>query len=199
MSTSLNWEEVHARLDRTRRALEASEASSEECTRILRTRATSLARPLPQPRAAAETLELLVFALAEGRYGVEARYVSAVTSLPELTPVPCAPAFVRGVVNHRGRILAVLDLRKLFELPKQEIREDSSIVAVEAWGMSFGILADKVVGTVQCAASDLVPPPAALPAARRLFLKGVTAEMVSVLDLEAMARDPRLVVNEEIG
>jgi purine-binding chemotaxis protein CheW len=139
-------------------------------------------------------LDLLVFCLAGAQYAVEIGGVAEVMPLREFTPVPCTPPFVRGVVNHRGRILAVLDLGKLFQLAGQLNRQDSVFIAVEAGGHSFGILADMVVGTVQCAASDLSPPPA-LPASR-LFLKGVTVEMVAVLDLEALARDPRLIVNE---
>jgi purine-binding chemotaxis protein CheW len=152
-----------------------------------------------QTAAASEMLDLLVFSLSDARYAVKTGDVAEVTPLRELTPVPCTPPFVRGVVNHRGRILAVLDLGKFFELAGQSIRQDSFIIAVEARGLSFGILADLVVGTVQCAATELSPAPAALPAARRIFLKGVTAEMVAVLDLEALARDPHLIVNEEIG
>ncbi len=154
---------------------------------------------LLQAEAASEMLDLLVFSLADARYAVETGGVADVTPLRELTPVPCTPPFVRGVVNHRGRILAVLDLGKFFELPGQVIRPDSFIIAVEAGGLSFGILADMVVGTVQCAESDLSPPPTGLPAARRIFVKGVTAEMVAVLDLEALAQDPRMIVNEGIG
>jgi purine-binding chemotaxis protein CheW len=169
-----------------------------DAKRILRERAQALARPLAQTEAASERLDLLVFSLTDARYAVETGGLAEVTPLRELTPVPCAPPFVRGVVNHRGRILAVLDLGRFFELTGQAIKPDSVIVTVEAGGLSFGILTDMVVGTVQCAASDLSPPPAELPAARRIFLKGVTAEMVAVLDLEALARDPRLIVNEEI-
>jgi purine-binding chemotaxis protein CheW len=200
MPLGLNWEEVHARLERTSRAIEGREGvSPDDAKRILRERAQGLARPLAQEETASEILDLLVFSLTDIRYAVETGEVVDVTPLRELTPVPCTPPFVRGVVNHRGRILEVLDLGKFFELPGHTIRQDSFVIAVEAGGLSFGILADTVVGTVQCAASDISPPPAALAAARRIFLKGVTADMVTVLNLETLARDPRLIVNEGIG
>ena len=199
MPTRLDWEKAHARLEQKSRAIEGGQrVLPAEARRILREKAQALARPLAQAEAASEMLDLLVFSIADARYAVETAEVAEVTPLRELTPVPCTPPFVRGVVNHRGRILAVLDLGRLFELPGQAIRQDSFIVVVEAGGLSFGILTDMVVGTVQCAGSDLSIPPAALSAARRIFLKGVTAEMVAVLDLEALARDPRLIVNEEI-
>ena len=199
MPTRLDWEEVHARLERTSPAIEGGQrVLPADARRILREKAQALARPLAQSEAASEMLDLLVFSIADARYAVETAEVAEVTPLREVTVVPCTPAFVRGVVNHRGRILAVLDLGELFELSGQAIRQDSFIVLVEAGGLSFGILSDMVVGTVQCPGSVLSTPPAALSAARRIFLKGVTAEMVAVLDLEALARDPRLIVNEEI-
>jgi purine-binding chemotaxis protein CheW len=199
MPTRFNWEKVHAQLERTNRAIEGGEAVLPDAAKlILRDRAKSLARPLERGEVASEMLDLLVFCVADVRYAVETGDVVEVTPLRDLTPVPCTPPFVRGVVNHRGRILAVLDLGKLLELPEQAIGQDSFIIAVEAGGLSLGILTDMVVGTVQCAATDISPPPAALPAARRIYLKGVTAEMVAVLDPDALARDPRLTVNEEI-
>ena len=161
-------EQADTRPERTSRAIEEGQkVLPGDARRILRERAQVLARPLAQAEAASERLDLLVFSLADSRYAVETGGVAEVTPLRDLTPVPCTPPFVRGVVNHRGRILAVLDLGKLFDLPVQAITRNSFIVAVEAGNRAFGILTDTVVGTVQCAASDLSPPPAALPAARR--------------------------------
>jgi len=200
MPRELSGEEVDGRLAKSSRAIKRGEGVLPDAARrILRDRAQALARPLAQAEVASEMMDMLVFSLAGARYAVETGGVVEVMPLREFTPVPCTPPFVRGVVNHRGRILAVLDLGKLFELPGQPIRQDSVFIAIATQGLSFGILADMVVGTVQCGASDLSPSPATLSAAPRIFVKGVTPEMVVVLDLEALARDPRLTVNEEIS
>ncbi|MBI4560530.1 MAG: chemotaxis protein CheW [Candidatus Rokubacteria bacterium] len=158
-----------------------------------------MAKPLEEAGAPAEVLELLVLSLAGERYGIETAYVLEVLPLRELTPVPCTPAFVLGVVNHRGRILPVLDLRRLFELAGQGATEGSRAVAVEAGGMTFGILADAVTGVVRIGVDAAASLPVTLTGDRQAFIRGVTGEMVAVLDLEALARDPRITVNEEVG
>lgn len=165
----------------------------------MRDRAQALAKPLAEVRTPAEALDLLVFSLPGERYGIETAHVRGVISLRDLTPVPCTPPVILGVVNHRGRILPVLDLRGLFKLPGQGITEGGRVVAVEAGGMTFGIFADAVAGTIRVAAHEIALPPVSLSAGRQAFIRGITGEMVAVLDLEALARDPRIVVNEEVG
>lgn len=171
----------------------------EQVKGILRERAQALAKPAEEARAPAEPLELLVFSLAGERYGIETAHVLEVVPLRGLTPVPSTPSWILGVVNHRGRILPVLDLRRLFELAGQGIPEGSRIVAVEGGGMTFGIFADGVTGIIRLGADEVVPPPVSLAGDRRAFIRGVTAGMVGVLDLESLARDPRITVNEEVG
>jgi purine-binding chemotaxis protein CheW len=196
----IDWQEAYARLEQARQALEAGgDLPAEAVSRILRDRARALAKPLEEAGAPAEVLELLVLSLAGERYGVETAHVLEVIPLRELTPVPCTPSFVLGVVNHRGRILPVLDLRRLFELAGQGATEGSRAVAVEAGGMTFGILADAVTGVVRIGVDAVASPPVTLTGDRQAFIRGVTGEMVAVLDLDALARDPRITVNEEVG
>ena len=144
-------------------------------------------------------LHLAVFVLAGARYGIEAAYVLEVAPLRELTPVPCTPPHILGVMNHRGRILPILDLRNLFALAAQEMTAESRVVAVEVDGMTFGILADAVLGTMQVGIHEVVLPPVTLLHDQQAALRGVTGEMIAVLDLEALARDPRLTVDEEVA
>ena len=195
---AVNWQAAYSRLEQTRRTLETGGSlPPEEVKRILRDRAQALAKPLAEARTPAEVLDLLVFSLAGERYGIETAYVLEVIPLQELTPVACTPPVILGVVNHGGRILPVLDFRRLFELPGQGVTEGSQVVAVEVGEMTFGIFADSVVGIVRVGAHEVVPPPVALTGGRQTLIRGITAEMLAVLDLEAMARDPRLMVNDE--
>lgn len=201
MAEHVNWQTASLRLTQTREALEAGgERSPDEIKRILRERALALAKPLAEARTPGEVLDLLVFSLAGERYGVETTHVLEVISLRELTPVPCTPPVILGVVNHRGRILPVLDLRRLFGLSGQGVTDGGRIVVVEAGRMTCGIFADAVAGTIQVAAHEVAHPPAVTPGGgRQAFIRGVTGEMVAVLDLEVLARDQRIVVNDEVG
>ena len=194
----VDWQAAYARLEETRRALEAGGAlPPEEIERILRARAAALAKPIEEAPTPTDLLDLLVFSLAQERYAIETSHVLEVIPLRDLTPVPCTPPFVLGVVNHRGRILPVLDLRGLLDLGCQGAPEGSRVIVVEAGGMTFGVLADAVSESVRVGSPELAPPAATLTGGRQTFLRGVTGEMVAVLDLEGLARDRRIVVDDE--
>ena len=172
---------------------------NEEVQRILKKRAEALARALQERQTLAEPLELLVFSLAGERYAVDTAHVHDVVPLRDVTPLPCTPSFVLGVVNHRGRILPVLDFRRLFGLVGEGVPEGARLVAAEAGGVRFAIFADNIVGTTRVERRDVTPPPATFTDDRKAWLLGVTGEMVAVLDLEGMVRESRIVVNEEVS
>ena len=197
MTDGFTWQEAYTKLDRARQTLEAGgNLSAEDVGRILRERARALARPLAESKTPAEVLDVLVFSLAGERYGVEASYVLEVLPLRELTPLPCVPPVFAGVMNYRGRILPVLDIRRLFGLSGQGTTEGNRVVVMEANSMALGILTESVAGIVRIDAQEITPPPATLAGNRQAFLRGVTGEMLAVIDLPTLIRDPRVVVNE---
>ena len=169
-----------------------------DVARILRERAQALARPAAHAEAPADALDLLVFSLSGERYAIELGSALQVVPLRGVTPVPCTPTFVLGVINHRGRILAVLDLRRLWNLPGAST-PSGRIVVVEAGDTTLGIFAEAIEGTVPVEAGQLTAPPVALAGGQPVFIRGVTADMVAVLDLGALARDPRITVCDEAG
>ena len=196
---SINWQEAYARLERTRRALDTDGLPPEEVRRILRERAEVLARPKEKAQLPSEVLELLVFSLGEERYGVEPTCVLDVVPLGRLTPIPSAPRFILGVINHGGKLLPVLDLGRFLDPAGQGGTDGKWVVAVETGGMMFGIVCAAVAGIIRIGAEEIAPPPATLPAGSRAFIPGVTRDLVAILDLEALTQDPRIVVNEEVG
>ena len=171
--------------------------SSPDDVEILRARARTLARP-PEPAPAATLLDVLEFRLAQERYALEARYVREVYPLKDVTPLPCTPSFVIGIVNVRGRILPVLDLKKLFDLPEQGLTDLHRIILVEAHEVEFGLLADATVGVRSIPADTLQPSLPTLTGIRGEYLKGVTADRLVVLDVGRILADPKIIVHEEV-
>ena len=108
----------------------------------------------------------------------------------------CVPPVFAGVMNYRGRILPVLDIRRLFGLSGQGTTEGNRVVVIEANSMALGILTESVAGIVRIDAQEITPPPVTLAGDRQAFLRGVTGEMLAVIDLPTLIRDPRVVVNE---
>lgn len=175
----------------------STSAAQSAAAQILHDRAQVLARPPKQ--AAADTLfELLEFRLAQERYAVETRYVREVYPLKDLTPLPCTPAFVLGVVNVRGHILPVLDLKKFFDLPETGLTDLHCIILVRERDLEFGLLADVIVGVRSIPVTSLQPSLPTLTGIRSDYLKGVTDECLVVLDLARLLADPIIIVHEEV-
>ncbi|HEX4120753.1 MAG TPA: chemotaxis protein CheW [Verrucomicrobiae bacterium] len=150
------------------------------------------------PAQAQGDLELLEFRLAQERYALEARFVREVSTFKDLTPLPCCPPFVLGIVNVRGRILPVLDLKKFFDLPEKGLTDLHRIILVGDNDLELGLLADMIVGVRSIPAAGLQDSLPTLTGVRGDYLKGVTAERLVVLDLAHILADPRIIVHEEV-
>ena len=172
--------------------------SDTETDQILRARAQVLARPQSSAPAPSTMLELLEFRLASERYALETRHVQDVHPLRDLTPLPCTPPFVLGIVNLRGRILPVLDLKKFFDLPEQGLTDLHRIILVRGNDLELGLLADVIVGVRSVAADSLQPSPPTFTGIRADYLKGIGEERLVVLDLDRILSDPKIIVHEEV-
>lgn len=172
-------------------------ASPETWQSILHERARLLAQP-PEQAADADTIEVVTLLLAYETYAIETAYVREVYPLKDLTPLPCTPAFVAGIVNVRGQVLSVIDLRKLFELPIQGLTDLNKVVIVSDGDMEFGILADAILDVRNIPQHELQPGLPTLTGVREDYLKGIAAERLAVLDAEKLLHDAKLVVHEEV-
>lgn len=177
----------------------AGRATSVTAGQILRARAQALARPPPAAPAAETLVEVVEFRLAQESYAVEARFVREVYPFKELTPLPCTPAFVRGIVNVRGRILPVLDLKKFFDLPEEGLTDLHRIIVVHGHGLELGLLADVATGFRSIPLASLQPPLPTLTGIRGEYLQGITPERLVVLDLSRILSDPKIIVHDEVN
>ena len=118
---------------------------------MLEARARQLARVPDEPPRAGEVLELVGFVLAGERYGIESRFVREVARLTRFTPVPGTPAFVLGVTNLRGEILALFDLRHLLGVVAEGVTDLGRIVVLGEHRREFGLLADAASEILLCA------------------------------------------------
>jgi purine-binding chemotaxis protein CheW len=139
------------------------------------------------------------FVLAEERYAIESRHVRDVYPLEQLTPVPCTPAFVLGIVNLHGEILSVIDIKKFFGLPDRGLTDLNKVIVLESDSMRFGILADLIVGVHPISVADIQPSLPTLTGIREEYLRGVTPERTVILDAEALLADKNIVVQEQVS
>ena len=138
------------------------------------------------------------FLLAYEKYGIESSYVREVYSLKELTPLPCTPLFVLGIINVRGQILSVIDIKKFFDLPEKGLADLNKVIILHSDSMEFGILADVMLGVRNVLLSELQPSLPTLTGIRQEYLKGITAERVVILDAEKLLSDKQIIIHEEV-
>jgi purine-binding chemotaxis protein CheW len=195
-----DWTTIRDRLTRADAALTEDFArTAEDRKRLLRERARALARE-PQSAVWAEpgqVIDVVEFVVSHERYAVEAAYVREVSPMKDITPLPGTPPFVVGIVNVRGQILSVLDLKKFFDLPSKGLPEIEKIVILDDGAMEFGLLVDVLAGRRRLPLAHLQPPLPTLTGIRQEYLRGVTADRLVVLDAARLLADPNIVVRHD--
>jgi purine-binding chemotaxis protein CheW len=141
-------------------------------------------------------LQLVVFALGDEEYGVPVGQVQEIIRMTDITHVPKASAFVEGVINLRGRVIPIVDLKKLFDLPERARDEASRIVVVEVAGQTVGMTVDNVSEVLRLpkAAIDLPPAVAGGESGYLIGVGKLGERLLMLLDLEKLV--PRLALGE---
>ena len=189
---SIDWEETHQRLAGLQRRLDQSWAPTPEETRtILQGRAKLLAREPEQPTTGEGSLQVLEFRLANEEYGIETTHVREVCPLGELTTLPGTPAFILGVTNVRGQILSIIDIKRFFDLPEKGLTDLNKVIIVRHGEMELGILADAILRVRPVATAEIQVPLPTLTGIRAEYLRGLTRELVAILDVERILSDER--------
>lgn len=175
---SLNWDDLN---------------SSEEVIRErLHQRALTYAAPPPKDEGLEGAKTVLVFTLGEEQYGIDVMTVRSVRTISRITRVPGTPAFYRGVVNVRGQIVTVMDLRLLFEISlDDDTLAPDELIVVEANQLEIGLLAHDVEGVMT------IPQPEIEPVDNIRYALGVTAERLVLLDIDRLFEDSRLIVGDK--
>jgi purine-binding chemotaxis protein CheW len=168
----------------------------DDVRRLLRQRAEALAKPVANDLPAGAQTPVLVIGLGEERHGIEVANISGVAPLKGIVPIPGAPAPVLGVVLHRGRVLTLIHLGPLLGYAA---RPESAewFVVVEAAAMTFGVVADTVEGIRNIDIGRLGQNPSADERDDSVLVKGLTEDLVTILDGAVLARDPRIRVDDE--
>ncbi len=195
----IDWTEIHQRMSAAEAAIAHDDHALRDKTRaILKARADALARMSDDEGSRAQdTLEVVAFLLGQEKYGVETHYVREVCPMNELTLLPGAPSFVLGIVNLRGRVLSVIDIGKLFDLPQRGVGDLDRIVVLHHGEMEFGILGNTILGVVQVPIENLQPSLPTLTGHRGELLKGITRDRVAIIDAARLLSDENIIVREE--
>jgi purine-binding chemotaxis protein CheW len=197
--TIINWSEIHRSLASAQKALaEDAMPTPEEKQAMLKTRARLLARELEENAGPQESLEIIEFRLSGETYGIASSFVREVCPLMDLTLLPGAPPFVLGIINVRGQIISVVDLKVFFNLPPRGLGDLNKVIILSSERIEFGILADPILATHPVLLDEIQPMSLTVTGIGVEYLKGVTAEGVIILDGDKIMGDEKMIVYQEI-
>ena len=118
-------------------------------------------------------LQLVTFKIGKEEFSVDILKVQEIIRTMEITRVPRSPEFVEGVINLRGKVIPVLDLRKRFGLSKTEHSKDTRIIVVETNGKTVWLVVDSVSEVLRLDASTVEPPPEIVGGIDSEYIDGV--------------------------
>lgn len=119
--------------------------------------------------------EIQIVGLRIGRetFGIPIALVREIVRVPEITAVPNAPNYVEGVINLRGKIISVIDLRKRFGDPNLEFTKKTRVVVVEVENRTIGLVVNSASEVLKISPSDIAPPSAVFPNGEMDYVTGV--------------------------
>ncbi len=168
-----------------------------EVASALKARAKQLAQPLERTQPMRQPVSLLVFELNGERYGVDMRHVVEVLRPSGVTAVPCTPPFLLGLTSYRGRALPLVDLGVLLEVWERTSEfGDQTAVVVQVGGVWLGFPVDNAPTVIQVDSHGWTESAPAGSQGQAGFVRTLTDVMVGVVDLDALCRSGRLVVDE---
>lgn len=119
-----------------------------------------------------QELQLVTFRLASEEYGLPITKVQEINRLVPVTKLPQTPNFMEGIINLRGRIIPVIDLRKRFAMNISAHDDDTRIIIVEINGQVVGVTVDAVTEVIRLSTANIEPPPATVAVDSR-YIDGV--------------------------
>lgn len=120
-----------------------------------------------------ELLQLVSFNIGSEEFGVDILKVQEINRMVEITKVPQAPHYVEGVINLRGKVIPIVDLRKRFNLELKEYDKNTRIVVVDIGGNIMGMVVDSISEVLRLPSSTIEPAPEIVTGINSEYIKGV--------------------------
>lgn len=172
----------------------------EKSMSILRERASQIAKQAIDTAQKKEEVPYIRFRLgANEKYGIAYSYAKEVMAYSLLTSVPCVPNFVAGVINRRGAIITVLDLKKLFQIKtsEKETENHAGIIIVKCHNTMMGLIADEIEGSDRYDPATLDNPMPSEKITKLEYFVGLHQGRITLLNIETILSDAELQLAKE--
>ncbi|MBI5213042.1 MAG: chemotaxis protein CheW [Nitrospirae bacterium] len=136
-----------------------------------------------------EILQLVTFTLGSEEYAVDILKVQEINRMKEITRVPNSPAYVEGVINLRGKVIPVVNIRKKFGLPEKENDEQSRIMIIDIQGITMGLVVDSVSEVLRVPSNIVEPTPPMASNISTEFIRGIAKledRLIILLDMDRL-------------
>lgn len=139
-----------------------------------------------------QTNRFLTFYIAKEAYGIEINLVTEIIGIQEITEVPEMPDYVKGIINLRGKIIPVMDVRLRFRKPSVDYDDRTCIIVIDIEEISIGLIVDRVAEVLAIDEENIVPPPDVKTGFHNRYVKGIgkaADDVKLLLDCEKLIHD----------
>ena len=146
--------------------------------------------------------KFLTFVLSEEEYGVEILKVREIMGIMEITPVPQTPDYMKGVINLRGKVIPIIDLRLKFTMPEVEQTKETCIIVAEVGATQVGVIVDSVSEVTDIKGEDIEEAPSFGQEIDTSFIMGLgktKKKIVILLDIERVLTTDELKMVEQVA
>jgi len=138
--------------------------------------------------------QYLTFPLGHEFYGIEIKVIIEIIKLQSITQMPELPEYIKGIINLRGKIIPVMDVRLRFKKPQQDYNDRTCVIVVAIKDVFIGLIVDSVSEVISIAEKDIVLPPNIGKSGKR-YIKGIGKvgnEVKLILDCDKLLNDEEI-------
>jgi len=146
--------------------------------------------------------KFLTFSIGKEAYGFEIKYVTEIIGIQDITEVPELPVYVKGIINLRGKIIPVMDVRLRFKKEPLDYNDRTCIVVIDIHDISIGLIVDHVAEVLVISEENIVAPPTLKTGFHNRYIKGigkVGSEVKLLLDCDKLLNDEEIDILTEIA
>lgn len=166
--------------------------------KILSERAKKLRQPKSKEINKHDFWEGLIFLLNEEVYFLSSDFISVVVNVQNIIHLPCTPEFIVGIINIRGRIVSVIDIKRILGLDAGNNPTQKKVIVLGNNEIEFGILVDSVEGNTKIDLQKIQQAHVFEQAQNNRFIKGITEDKTIILETEKLINNEKLIVNEQV-
>ncbi|KUO76530.1 MAG: chemotaxis protein CheW [Clostridia bacterium BRH_c25] len=137
----------------------------------------------------------LTFSIGKETYGIEIRYVTEIIGIQAITEIPELPEYIKGIINLRGKIIPVMDVRLRFKKEPRTYNDRTCVIVVDIKDISVGLIVDNVSEVLSIPEQDIVEPPQINKGFNNRYIKGigkVGTDVKMILDCEKMLNEEEI-------